>query len=146
MSPLDTSIVKTSISGSLFTPEQLADIQYHVASGTTHVYDLIREDDVAKEKCTSRPPIGRKVDELCSRRTIHVHSSMDDSNSKFAIFGQSSELCCMFFGSRIGVESEFRTKDSGPSGYNLHGRLGQSYGKFQKRVGSDDLQEVWDNA
>ena len=62
--PLSINIDEPAVSNSLFTPEQIAEIQYHVSQGMHNVYDLMTEHSKARENTPlSRPseaqPIGK---------------------------------------------------------------------------------------
>ena len=46
--PLDIDTNKPAVSNIIFSPEQLAEIQYHISQSTTNVYDLMLEHEKAK--------------------------------------------------------------------------------------------------
>jgi hypothetical protein len=47
--PLKINIDTPAVSKSLFSPEQLAEIQFYVSQGTTNVYDLMLDTEKAKK-------------------------------------------------------------------------------------------------
>ena len=54
--PLNIDISQPAVSKSLFSPEQVAEIQYYVSQGTHNVYDLMTEHNKARENTPpSRP-------------------------------------------------------------------------------------------
>ena len=55
--PLNINTDTPSVSNSIFSPEQLAEIQYHVSQGTDKVCNAMLEHDVAKKNTTQE--IGR---------------------------------------------------------------------------------------
>ena len=53
--PLNVDINKPAVSKNLFSPEQIAEIQYYVSQGTHNVYDLMTEHSKARENTPGRP-------------------------------------------------------------------------------------------
>ena len=49
MSPFIVDVNKPFASGSFFTLEEIAEIQHHIARGTSHVYDPIKENETVKK-------------------------------------------------------------------------------------------------
>jgi len=54
--PLDANIDKPAVSSSLFSSEQIAEIQFHVSQGTANVYDLMLEHEKAKKNTSHDQP------------------------------------------------------------------------------------------